>query len=1316
MYVRQTILKPKGEDGAEYSFDESEDENEKTWDVFDEEPQIEEEGSARSLEWTSKVLRILKLLFSVLLFIAVLGGGVIAKGSMLFMTSQLRRDPVVRYCDRQFIVNAPPNTQYVAVLPEVERVAWVWVLLFAMMIPELGSFLRSLRVVVFKPTSWSRPRSSDLAVVLVAETCGATGMALLIFSVLPDLDVIKGVMLTNCLCFVPTLLVLLKHIFPEKSGTDGETESKKTRRRAIRITAWSLALVAQFSGFLMWPLIDRESPSLWITPFALFLTSFLAAVKSRQKRVRYSTYLVASLWKMLCLFLAMMIIWKLRGQSVTSLFHLFHDAFKEHSIPIYMVEDFVAKLSDAKASEYISVASTSAPIWLLLIQLSTAYISYVAGKCACRIMVQEFCFATPVTIVVPTSLSILLVFCGARMHDPCAFEGSIPGYLFFHQPSVTFFENMLAIKYDWMWLIWLGSQIWVTSHIWYPQNERLAPTEQIFVRPMYSSLFVDQSLALNRRIKERIRQETKAKEPTSKYEEFAAEEDNIPRVIACATMWHETREEMMGLLKSVMRMDEDHCAHPALQVYKVQVKIEPPKVMTTPYGGQLSWKLPGKTNLIVHLKDSAKIRHKKRWSQVMYMYYFLGHQIHNLPMEVRRKDTIAQNTFLLALDGDIDFQPDAVHKLVDLMKRDQSLGAACGRIHPVGSGVLAWYQKFEYAVGHWLQKATEHVIGCVLCSPGCFSLFRGSALMDTNVMKTYTKTSEEARHYVQYDQVEYCAASDAYTHCPEGFGEFYNQRRRWVPSTMANILDLLGDHKHVVRDNDSISFLYIMVLLGGAILGPGTILLMLVGAFASVFHWSDTSSMVANVIPVIAYMLVCFFAKQPTQITVAMVYSLVYCLVMIAVLIGILVQIGEDGILAPTSIFFFIVAGQFIIAAILHPLEFGCLPYGVIYYVTVPSMYMLLIIYSLFNLNNVSWGTREVPKTPEQSASELQTTVNHGGWKGFFGGFRSKNDDGQGSFSISCCGLFSCSCCTSPMEGKEKNTDRNLDTLVNGLLKRVERMLHSHVAENSDRLLDRVDEESELDDTESLASSFSESDGHSSNTLPVSSITVLRSNELYWIQADAKLENSIIEFIPHCEKVFWKALIRKYLKPIEKDVEKEKRIAEDLKSLRNKTILGFFLLNAMFVMTLILMQMNKEIRITNEYLVLEPIGLLFLISFGIVIFIQFLAMLVHRMDTFLHILSSTNITEVKLTGEEELEKYGRFFAKVLQRPYVVKKVDNEKDGDTTVVGISPVATPKSKRRSTFAVLEQKRTQGKVFKDSRTAGKPWLLFKTEEVLF
>jgi len=117
----------------------------------------------------------------------------------------------------------------------------------------------------------------------------------------------------------------------------------------------------------------------------------------------------------------------------------------------------------------------------------------------------------------------------------------------------------------------------------------------------------------------------------------------------------------------------------------------------------------------------------------------------------------------------VDFKPEAVLLLVDRMRKNPKVAAACGRIHPTGDGrksiilfkiskkkfhlgPIVWYQQFEYAVGHWLQKAAEHKLGSVLCCPGCFSLFRGSALMDDNVMRRYADKSTEAAHYVQYDQ------------------------------------------------------------------------------------------------------------------------------------------------------------------------------------------------------------------------------------------------------------------------------------------------------------------------------------------------------------------------------------------------------------------------------------------------------------------------------------------------------------------------------------------------------------------------------------
>ena len=73
-------------------------------------------------------------------------------------------------------------------------------------------------------------------------------------------------------------------------------------------------------------------------------------------------------------------------------------------------------------------------------------------------------------------------------------------------------------------------------------------------------------------------------------------------------------------------------------------------------------------------------------------------------------------------------------------------------------------------------------------------------------------------------------------------------------------------------------------------------------------------------------------------------------------------------------LFEFVIA-SFVIAAIIHPQEFSCLPNLFIYYITIPSMYLLLVIYSIFNLNVVSWGTREVPKkktAEEQEADKAK--------------------------------------------------------------------------------------------------------------------------------------------------------------------------------------------------------------------------------------------------------------------------------------------------------------------------------------------------------
>nr|AFK08615.1 chitin synthase 2 [Locusta migratoria] len=1325
----------------------------KPWDVFRDPPQRDASGSVsdkRALVSITKIVKVLAVIFTT---VVVLGSAVLVKGTVIFMTSQLRKGKQTVYCNK----GLGGEKQFAAELPEEERVAWMWCLLIAYAVPELGTFLRPARMCFFKTVA--KPSLPEFLIALFMETFHTVGMALLFFVILPNLDVLKGVMLTNCLCFIPGVLAITSRNINEPG-------------RSVKLVADVAATAIQATGFVVWPMLEgSEKPQLWLIPVTTIFIScgwwenYISATENaplgfvkplhqimkRLQSTRYYNYLFISCWKILCFFVSILVILALQNENVNNFFSLLPAAFGPHKIKVTEVIS-----SDAGTSVLGEAVTTPeqfemdayyyASVFVLVIQICAAYLCYIFGKFACKIMIQPSAFAFPMNVTVPLSISLLIVMCGLKNSDPCIYQNIIPDYLFFDAPSSYTVGDFLGTQHAWIWLLWLFSQTWITIHLWSPQCKRLSPTDRLFVTPLYNSLLIDQSLALNRRrddtnmevIEPDMFPDDELDDTFFAEREMIEPSDEITRIYACATMWHETRDEMLEMLKSVFRMDIDQSARrlarkyfgindpdyyefethilfddafetnkkgerlvnsyvkllvsvideAATLVHGTTIRLRPPVKYPTPFGGRLVWTLPGKTKIYCHLKDGDKIRTRKRWSQVMYMYYLLGHRLMERPIAVHRKEAIARNTYLLAMDGDIDFQPEAVLLLVDLMKKDPNLGAACGRIHPIGSGPMQWYQVFEYAIGHWLQKATEHIIGCVLCSPGAFSLFRAKALMDDSVMNKYAFRSCEARHYVQFDQgedrwlctlllqrgyrVEYAAASDSYTHCPEGFNEFFNQRRRWIPSTTANILDLLMDSKRTIKANDNISLPYILyqfLLMGGTILGPGTIFLMLTGACVTAFRIDNWTSFLYNVTPILLFMLVCYTCKSDIQLTVAMIITVIYSLVMMAVLVGLILQIQEDGILAPSSLFLVLCIVEFIIAAIFHPKEMYCLPPIVIYYITIPSMYLLLIIYSVFNLNNISWGTRESPKVQAEqeqpAASEVKKQDKKTGMFSFFTNFAEKTKTNKGSFEFSLANLFKCMCCTYPKPSEETELlmrvhgnlemlGKRLDTIErildpgSGRLRMRSNMRESPLMPHPEHPEFDPEIKKNSDDNESVTSETKEERYDDVN--PV------------WIE-DRKLKKGEIDFLSKTEKIFWIDLIERYLKPLFEDHEENKaekaRITKDLKALRDTCVFAFFMMNALFVLVVFLLQQNKgtiyiqwplgakanitfvednnEAKVTKEYLELEPIGLVFALFFGIVLIIQFVAMMFHRLGTLSHVLASTKVNLFSCGRNEDQE-------------------------------------------------------------------------------
>jgi chitin synthase len=630
----------------------------------------------------------------------------------------------------------------------------------------------------------------------------------------------------------------------------------------------------------------------------------------------------------------------------------------------------------------------------------------------------------------------------------------------------------------------------------------------------------------------------------------------------------------------------------------------------------------------------------------------------------------AENTFLLALDGDVDFRPDAVRLLVDRMKKNKKVGAACGRIHPIGSGPMVWYQKFEYAIGHWLQKAAEHILGCVMCSPGCFSLFRGSSLVDDHVLRTYQMKSSEARHYVQYDQgedrwlctlllqegyrVEYCAASDALTYAPETFHEFYNQRRRWVPSTIANIIDFLSDYKHIVKVNESISYLYIVYqffLMISTVLGPATVLLMITGAYNACLGTSLWQSFVLAVGPAFLYLILCYITTTDFQIKVAGFMSASYAIIMMCVLVGTTIQIAEDSWTSPNAIFLMLLVFIFFVAAITHPQEFWCIVPGMLYFLCIPSGYLLLLIYSLCNLNIVSWGTREVEKkkiTKKNATKEdlekvrleaEKEKIAKKAKKGFFSQFTvnvinpSKYSTALKSFLRDWLGIES------------NETNNILLKQILGTLERIEKIKNEEEVDGID--LGFLNPEDIVDHNERVSNYQQQrrkrignnqsfiSNNYYGNTN--NEIYQKKRNELInpaWIEAPF-LNDSEIDYLDPKETEFFQKTIDRYLYPLVEDKNYQAKVARDLKALRNNGCFAFFMINALWMVMIFHLQLVQYKvrdyiyvpipRINYEPLRFEPLGFTFLIFFASILLVQFFSMLWHRYGTVLHLLASTDL-------------------------------------------------------------------------------------------
>ena len=214
----------------------------------------------------------------------------------------------------------------------------------------------------------------------------------------------------------------------------------------------------------------------------------------------------------------------------------------------------------------------------------------------------------------------------------------------------------------------------------------------------------------------------------------------------------------------------------------------------------------------------------------MILMRFLNRVHYNLPMtplelELHHqiRNVIGVNPtfyeFLLQIDADTVVAPDSATRFIASFLHDTRLIACCGEtaLTNAKSSFVTMMQVYEYYISHNLTKAFESLFGSVTCLPGCFSMYRiraadsGKPLFvsreiveDYSVVRVDTLHTKNLLHlgedrylttlllkYHPKFKTKYIMRAHAWTIAPDSWAVFMSQRRRWINSTVHNLMELI---------------------------------------------------------------------------------------------------------------------------------------------------------------------------------------------------------------------------------------------------------------------------------------------------------------------------------------------------------------------------------------------------------------------------------------------------------------------------------------------------------------------------------------------
>jgi len=205
---------------------------------------------------------------------------------------------------------------------------------------------------------------------------------------------------------------------------------------------------------------------------------------------------------------------------------------------------------------------------------------------------------------------------------------------------------------------------------------------------------------------------------------------------------------------------------------------------------------------------------------------------------------------IMMIDADTIVDRDSLSHLVACLIEDPKIMGLCGETQ-IANKTESWVsmiQVFEYYISHHLSKAFESVFGGVTCLPGCFCMYRiksrkGShgywvpILANPEIVEQYSENKVDTLHkknllllgedrYLSTlmlrefpkRKMVFVPQATCQTVVPAEFKVLLSQRRRWINSTVHNLLELVLVNDLCGTFCISMQFVVFMELIGTVVL------------------------------------------------------------------------------------------------------------------------------------------------------------------------------------------------------------------------------------------------------------------------------------------------------------------------------------------------------------------------------------------------------------------------------------------------------------------------------------------------------------------